>query len=470
MKRQYLVGVRFAALAAAALATACLVPPPRPPAPPPVEDPAPVMPATFRLQAYAKDGDQPIATARLYMDNARERAANAGPDGGAAWDGLTAANFNVCAVATDYDEVCLPVSRPVDQDVSIALTKRLPPPRPTVPVWSVTRARSALPALPVPQPSGAGLWSSGPYDHDLPFDPPDQPDIDFHRGNFSGIRVPECRLQQLEGGVAGHPEHVMTWDQPQYTPEEQACILRAYAGERNYTHFLMSIPQARNHGVLDQRLIDAAVLAKQYGQFVVMVVYGGDGESWSDVLPWLDKLVALHAVDELSVCWQCDFRYDPWELVDRTKQLGEWAHAHGLKVSQHWVNEALAWWNAEDDGRRPNTCVDGQPKICNRFDYHRVMAAYVDYQYHQGDTNAPINDATNGGYQGSIGDVLRSLTTEKLVISEYDAQREFDDPAHATEDEGDAKGFLLLCARWNGRVVSGGFMNGARLLSGQVVH
>ncbi len=454
------------------LLAACVVPGPRTPTPP--------APTTFTLTVEVVDerSEQPLVGSHAYRDNNMDVAVFVGDAGRVSWL-LDAAGFNVCARATAHLTRCLPVSEVRDQTIRLALTPEavvVPvPPEPTRPVvvWPPARPRSQLPEFPAITSTGDGVWSSGPYDRTIPFPVPSRPDIDFHRGNFSGIRVPECHLPQLEAGIAGHPEHVMTWDQPQYAPADQACVLNAYANVRGYTHFTMSIPQARNHGVLDQRLLDAAVLAKQYNQFVVMIVYGGDGESFGDVLPWLEKLVALHAVDELSVCWQCDFRYDPFELVSRTQELGEWAHAHGLKVSQHWVNEALAWWNAADEGgTRKNTCLDsadlGLPPICNRFDYHRVMAQYVDYQYHQGDTGAAINDDRTGGYQGSIGDVLRSLTTEKLVIAEYDAQREFDDPDHATEDQGDLKGYLLMCTQRNGAFVLGGYMNGARLPNGSV--
>jgi hypothetical protein len=338
--------------------------------------------------------------------------------------------------------------------------------------------RAPLP--PFPTPTGqelrrTGVWSFSPYDSTLPFDPPDNPDRDFHRGNFSGVRAPECGLRQLKSGSAGHPEHTMSWDQPQYDAREQDCILRAHQA-RGYTHFLTSIPQARKHaGALDG-LTEATARIKTAGMWSVVVAFGGDGETWArDVKPRLDTLKARGAVDEVVVCWQCDKAYpNPWHLLERTMEVSKWAKANGAKVSVHWITHAAALWSTRDKPR-PNTCLDaarlGLPPICTRFDYHRATSGIVDYQYLQQDVYAPIADSRpgKGGLQGEIGDVLASLTTQKLVVAEYDAQREFDDPATATEDEGDLKGWLLLSSRRGDRVVRGGFMGGARAPDGSVV-
>ncbi len=405
----------------------------------------------------------------------------------ATWDGTTPgsiyvvnsasvwfdhAGFNVCVARDGYSSSsCLPVGVPTTQTLTFTITE-LPPPPPVVPVgptikWPPDQPRSALPPFPAltsSQPPNAGVWSNEAYVQDPGFTPPNHPDIDFHRGNFSGVRIPG--LPWLGFGTDKDPTHVMSWDLPRFPVDLQKLVLQGYA-DRGYTHFLISIPQARNAGVLDQRFLDAAVLAKSYGQFVVVVAFGGDGESWeADVQPWLDKLVALHAVDEVNTVWQGDKWYGPYELVSLTKQVGEWAHPRGVKVSQHWINGALAYWNPEDENSwrtaDNSTCVRWQ--ICDRFSYHRVIAQWVDYQYFQGDTEAPIGD-----FQWSLGKVLQSFTTEKLVISEDDAQAEFDDPLHRTEDQGDLKGYLLLGASWmNGKVMDGGYMNGARRPDGRV--
>lgn len=439
----------------------------RRPSPPPIQ-----VPIDFQLQVYVKAGDAPLLEAEVYRDNAPDLISHVGPDGGAAWR-LVGQDMNVCARSAGYETACVPAPLHQDLTLTINLVKTLepppPPPTPAVP-WPPALARSQLPDFPpltATQPAGQGVWSTGPYDKDMPFTVPDRPDLDFHRGNFSGVRATSCNLPLLPTGTDKDASHVMTWDLPAYPEDKQKCILKEYAIVRGYTHFLLSIPQARNQGVLDDRFLAAAQLAKDYHQFNVIVAMGGDGEDFDkDVAPILQILRDRQLLDEVVVCWQCDRPYDPWALYELTLKISAWAHARGVKVSLHWINEAAAWWNADDDPRRPNTCLDAG--ICNRFDYHRVMGGKVDYQYLQVDVDAPINDATNGGLQGSVGDVLRSFTTEKLVVAEYDAQGEFDDPKVRTEDQGDLKGYLLMCSRRNGAFVLGGYMNGSRLPNGRV--
>lgn len=440
-------------------------------------------PVLLRFHVTVQDAaGAPLPAAHVCHDNITPRESVALDANGSMFWTLPASDFNVCGVLDGYATTCAPVSLHVPRTVTAVLPKWAAPVEPPTPVVTWPPApRAALPAFPAvtdtqpPNPNGsngryrAAVWSRGPYDRDLPAElsVPDQPDLDFHRGNFLGIRVPGLTWHGY--GTDLDPTLVTTWDNPRRSVEEQRLILDCYAHVNGYTHFLLSIPQARKAGVLDDaHFLPAAQLAKEYQQFVVVAAFGGDGESWtSDVLPWLDKLVALHALDEVVVCWQCDQHYDPWALLQITKQVGEWAHAHGIKVSQHWVNDAAAWWNADDDPRRPNTCLDFTPAICNRFDYHRVIPQWVDYQYAQFDTEAAIGDPDNGGLQWAIAKLLQSLTSEKLVVAEYDAQAEFDDPAHRTEDQGDLKGYLLMCARGFGRAVQGGYMGGARLPNGR---
>lgn len=446
----------------ALLATGAACPSPKPPTPP--------APTSFRLQVYVHNAatDGPLLTATVYRDNVvPQETVSVGPDSGAAWV-LPPSDFNVCGLAPGYVPTCAPV--PLHKDLTIALHLALvplppepPPPGPSV-VWPPARARAALPPFPGltdTQPAGAAVWSPEDYQTSSPFTPPDHQDMDFHRGNVIGVRVPGLTWHGY--GTDKDPTLVTTWDQPRRSVEEQALVLEQYANVDGYTHFLISIPQARNAGVLnDAQFLGAAVRAKTYQQKVVVAAFGGDGESWeSDVRPWLDKLVALHAVDEIVTCWQCDQHYSPFDLVTLTKQVGEYAHARGLKVSQHWVNDALAWWTPADSTDVNSTCKLWA--ICDRFSYHKVVAQWVDYQYFQGDTEAGISD-----FQWALSKVLQSLTTEKLVAAEYDMQAEFDDPLHRLEIGGDEKGYLLSLSNGWGKAMYGGYMNGGRRPDGRV--
>jgi hypothetical protein len=477
---------RSLAVLALVASAGCFLPV-RPPAPPTPPSPPEIRAYTLAVLVTDAKTEQLLAGAAVSTDAqpgqppfVTER------DGRAAWT-FTFADFNVCASAPGYQQECAPNPPPLeDKTIRLALVPVEAPRPPPAVAWPPP-AREPLPAFPATSSAqpigrghGAGAWSFSPYETTLPFDPPDDPDDDFHRGDFL-LRAPNCGLRQLESGVAGHPEMVMTWDLPQYDEREQRCIIDVALG-RGDTHFLLSIPQCRNNGCLyDGRLFMSAQRVSDTKLRVVMAAFGGDGESTEEVLGHLQMLHAARAIRETVVAWQADFRYDPWELLLRTHKIAEWAHANGVKVSLHWVNEAAAWWNAADDTRRPSTCYNadelGLAPICNRFDYHFATAGLVDYQYLQVDVDAPIEDERPreesryaGGVGGAIRDVLRSLTSQKLVVAEYDTQAEFWWPNERTEAEGNLKGYLLLCVRRGGLAVFGGFMGGARMPSGAHVH
>jgi hypothetical protein len=408
----------------------------------------------------------PLSMAAISRQNVPGGHVAVGPDSGAARR-LPPFDFEVCGDAAGYAPNCASVPLRADLTVTSRLSAQpLPPVVQRAPAvrWPPTLPRSGLPPFPpitASQPANAGVWSDKAFETTLSFTPPDHPDLDFHRGNFSGVRVPG--LQWHGYGTDKDPTLVMTWDQPRRSVEEQKLVLHQYAEIDGYTHFLLSIPQARKAGVSREDFTAAAVLAKSYGQFVIVVAMGGDGEDFvRDVQPWLDTLVALHAVDEVNTAWQGDKWYSPFDLVSLTVQIGKYAHARGLKVSQHWINDAAAWWTPADSTDRDSTCTKWQ--ICDRFSYHRVIAQWVDYQYFQGDHNAPI-----GAIQGALARVLQSLTTEKLVIAEDDAQAEFNDPVHRTEEQGDLKGLLLMFSKGFGKAMFGGYLNGARLATGGVL-
>lgn len=445
------------------LFAACVRPHPQPPPPPPQP------PQTFHLKVFVKDQANGVAAQGgvVYGDCDSDRcpAALRGEHNATALDGgvefdVLGANFNVCGFAPGYHDparptsqvLCLPVAVAFDQTIQVLLEKDQTK-------WPPSLARSALPDFPAD--TGApqtGVWSDGPYDKTLSFPPPSQPTIDYHRGNFQ---------ISVDGFTHGYNDKdrsiVITWEQPTFSPDDQDLVLRQYFDVDGYTHFLLSIPQARNFGVLDQRLLDAAKRVKQRVPFLAVAAFGGDGESWDDVRPWLEQLHAQNTLDEIVVCWQCDQRYSPFDLISNTILVGEWAHARGIKVSQHWVNDAAAWWTPDDYTGPGDTC-HGAWKVCDRFSYHRFIQDYVDYQWLQSDVNAPI-----ASQQWSEAKVLQSLDREKLVVAEYDTQRRYDDPANVPEAQGDLKGFLFLCAQGFGKGVEGGFMGGARDPDGGVV-
>ncbi len=333
--------------------------------------------------------------------------------------------------------------------------------RPPPSVWPPP-AKAPLPPFPpvTAERDGRVVWADGPYDADLPFVPAAEPAMDFHRGNFD-VEIPG--ITPLPGDSQDSPSLTLTWFTPRRPLDQQTLLFEHYAHVDGYTHVVLSIPQCKNWNVSIDALVLTAALAKTYGQYVIVNVFGGDGESWEDVQPWLDALVAAKAVDILCVAWQADQHYSPMDLTAITYQVNDYARAHGLKVALHWVNDACAWWSPAD-APKPNTCeVYG---ICNRFSYQQVMTGVVDYHYMQVYTEATVN-----GIQESEAKVLQSLTSQKLVASEYCAQAQFDNAPlpPRTELQGDTLGYLMVCARGYGRVMDGGYLNGARRPDGRVL-
>lgn len=485
------------ALGAIVFATACgPKPAPNVPGPPPA----------FQLQVRVSDGTNPVLSAVVSRSNDCAEPVNGhcdtpltmgvSEDGSAAWLVTTGAGFNACARADGYEPACVPVSEPITQSLPIILVKRVGPP-PVVeppPATDITPITYPPPArdglagiLPVPDPSVgddscAGLCTRDPYDLGLTFVPPQTPSPDYVRGNFGGIDFPECHLSELDAGVEGMPEHAMSWFLPQYDVPQQVCVLRGHQ-RRGYTHYGTYFPWSLNQGVSVAVYGEMLQRVKRAGLWNVVTLFGGDGEDFETrIKPHLEMWLQHGAIgpgDILVGCWQCDGKYEPWNLTSEVViPTARWAHEHGMFFALHWYGGRIAWWNAWDDGRRPSTCYNagdlGLPNFCDRFETGRAWADLVDFQFQQFDPWAAIEDVRDGkgGIAGELRDSLRAIYGRtKLVVAEYDTQRRFDNPRSTTEAEGDLKGFILLSVRdAQGRSASGGFFGGARLINGAWVH
>lgn len=302
----------------------------------------------------------------------------------------------------------------------------------------------------------AGCWSSaGDYVRDLPFTPPAQPDRNYRRGNFQ-LKVPGF----LNGFNDKDRSLLMTWELPVLSEADQAHCLDYYTWELGLTHLLLSVPQTKNYGGNLDGLVTTAQRAKAAGLFIVCCALGGDGESFTrDVVPWLDALEGT--LSELCVAWQIDAGNKVAEdgrpytqvIPDITIQVSDYAKAHGLLVSQHWINGACALWPYPNYG------------ITNRFDYGRWAADYVDCQYEQVDVDAAIDDT-----QSATSKVLEGLSGQtRLCVAEFEAQAQYDNPASGREPYARLKGYLMSCAARSGRVVDGGYFDQCARPSGDVL-
>lgn len=336
--------------------------------------------------------------------------------------------------------------------------------------------RAPLPPFPSPtnsQPGDpqAGCWTYSPFDPALPFTPTDRPDLDFHRGNVMGVRVPG--KPYVPGETDRDPSFLVTWFLYLQTPEWQTKILDHYQHVCGYTHINFHLAAWLEYvdgvpGCSTAAALDLVRRCKARGLYVTVNLAVDNGAPDRALLePWMRDLAAAGMVIG-CLAWQADQRMSPLDLCDYIAWAAPLLHDLGCKVACHWVNEACAWWNPADCGFSPNTC--DRYGVCDRFAFQAWTADKIDYQYAQFNVDAPILDdrPRAGGLLGAIQDLLRSFRGQRLVIAEYDMQAEFDEPLTRTELYGDLKGRALLATSYQGQTVSG-YFNGARRPDGRVL-
>lgn len=337
--------------------------------------------------------------------------------------------------------------------------------------------RAPLPPFPTPTedqpaPPQAGCWTHDAFGTALPFTPPSKPDIDFHRGNVCGHRVPGAPF--VPGGTDKDPSLIFTWFLYEYSPEWQDRILDSYQA-CGYTHidFHRAAWMGRLDGVPGCSMQTACELVRKCanrGLYVIVNLAIDNGPpDKSDWLDWVDALIAAGmAIGCLA--WQADFRFpNPGDYCDYIAWAAPYLHDRGVKVSAQYVNHSCTWFNASDDPRTPNSCKDYG--VCDRFSFMAWTADKIDYPYQQFNTEAPVLDTRphEGGLIGETQDVLESVVTQKLVACEYSYQSQFDNPHEITEAYSDLKGRSILTASWDGKYCRGGYLGGCRQSDGSVV-
>ncbi len=346
----------------------------------------------------------------------------------------------------------------------------------SAPAWPPP-AREPLPPFPEPSTSQPGApeascWTFDAFDPAvLPFTPPAQPDLDFHRGNVMGVRVPG--KPYVGGESSGDPEFLVTWLLYLQSREWQAKILHHYRHVCGYTHidfhraaWMGRMEDEGVPGCTRATAIEQVRQAKAAGLFVIVNLAIDNGApDRSELEPWIRDL-AVAGMDIGCLAWQADQRMGPSGLCDYIAWAAPVLHGLGCKVAVHWINEACAWWSDENEDYA--TCKTYG--VCDRFSFQAWATDKIDYHYQQFDVDAPLLDSRpgQGGLVGAVRDVLRSLTTQKLVIAEYDMQAEFNWPKERLERYGDLKGRALMAASGHGKTLSG-YLNGARQPDGRVL-
>lgn len=322
-----------------------------------------------------------------------------------------------------------------------------PPPRaPLPPFPGITSSQPPAPE--------ASCWASSAYLSATPANIPDQPDRRWHRGNFSGVRVPGL----TEGGNDKDPSLMITWDLTRYSDDQMRLAVDYYVQVCGYTHVVLSRPQTLNQGKGLADLIRVAAYCKSCGLFVIVVAVS-DGDDFSVAIPWLDLLEASGVLDIVCFAWQADKWYQPEDIVQGILDTAAWAHPLDLLTTIHWGGgypgwaESCACWNDE---------TEATWGIHNRFTFQAVLFQYLDGHYGQCNTEAPVDQVQSW--------LLKALIAMPqpmfLVCAEDDAQAEYDEPHQRLERYGDEKGRLAVAADPGGRI---SYLNGARNVDGAVL-
>lgn len=331
-------------------------------------------------------------------------------------------------------------------------------------VWPVQRA--PLPPDPVarngqPDAPESGCWAGAlPFVKELQHTPPTPgtPEADdYLRGNFQ---------LQIPGFTNGFNDKdrslLITWELPALSVEDQTNAIDWYRNGCGYFDLVLSIPQTKNLGKGLSDLLATCLLAQSRGCRIILNVLGGDGENFTtDVVPWLEQLLAAGVKFRICIAWQIDAGNKVYSdgrpytqaLVDITLEVSAWAKPRGIDLMQHWENDACALWPYPEHG------------IENRFDYGRFMADVVKFQLFQCNTEADIGNVQEGLLkvkQGHPSTFVIPTEYETQAIAGYpnDPDQVWSGPTKRLELYGDQKGFFCCC------VTEHGFLGGARLRNG----
>lgn len=283
---------------------------------------------------------------------------------------------------------------------------------------------------------------------------PSTPDVAVWRSDAWGVTVPG--LPFVYQGSSKHPERALTWFFDRWSPTWQRAILNAYR-MRGYTHFVLSWPDSRDHGGIDNRgqspaqFVQTALTIKQAIPYVAVFLTSKDDDPLNADAPTrmagvqaaVDALVAAHAVDVLVVGWELNLFNDPVLLQHFIDALH--ARYPSLPLYVHFSTYYTAW--------QPNGQGRAQFWTRNRGELTGLL-----YQGNPWDScglmQAHFNDALDQA-SGLNGFVV--VPWELVAAAEFDGD-------HPTEAEAAARGWAVL--NTPGLISPSGFGNGAWWPSG----
>lgn len=342
------------------------------------------------------------------------------------------------------------------------------------------------PRAPLPPPP------AGAYDRTLPFTPPTEPSVFFYRGNFCGVRVPGVAILEGMSGYtlpgwranavgSGMNPPIMALDHFRYVAQgrwdDLEQILRTHQAA-GYTHLQCSMCHAQLFGLSVDQYVEYCGRVRQWVPFLDQWgicedqgVKDAEWATWEPRLrPWLDAIHSNGLADLACVGWQLDSFNAPGDpIIGIIKGFANEFTPRGVPVGTHWVNEAGGWWQTGGSPQYPN--------VVDRFTWWQAMRGFLSFFHHQGNVDMDL-----GLYQAKLCDTLNPFGDGRmgtsglfgdrpysLVVYECSAQAQFDvGSAHyQTEDQGDQRGFYLVCTHAASH--AGGYGNGGRYPDGRAL-
>jgi hypothetical protein len=305
------------------------------------------------------------------------------------------------------------------------------------------------PPLPEPFPDptrDAAVWSTEPI-WELPHE------RDFYRGDAWGVRMDGAPM--IDGVSAETKDLILSWFLDRYPLDFQHAYLTKYAGY-GYTHLTLSPPDSiQGAGRTLAQFVETVQLVKSYGLYCAVnlasKVYQPRDMNPAQFQAYVDPLLdaLLEHADEFVPAWE-------WDLWNRTapdaitimRHIGQRAHKAGKSCWLHFGPHTTSWF------------ADGDPR--GRFGFWDDLQGDVDGINYQ-----TVPDWTTQEMADRMVDTLWQFGQDgnryKFRMWEDQATKQFN--GHADENDGDARGYLAVCAydnvKWTDAKVWG-FGNGGR--------
>lgn len=323
----------------------------------------------------------------------------------------------------------------------------------------------------------------------LPFFPPAGRTLDFYRGNFCGLQIPDAPV--VQGCNDRYPQTVMAALLDNYPEAFQHRYLQMYA-EAGYTHLQRSIGHALYYGhdlAAYNHLSEVA--RSQYGLYCDhWLMGGGEGDAfflkaraqtieyWQPVLgPIINAIVGSGTMDLCCVGWQLDQFNQPGNVLIAIIAYIANTIPQSVPLYTHWMNEALAWWRT---GGEVWTDQYGSINVIDRFTWWYAMRPYLTGGHHQGSNIMAITDPKQyqdrlldtldyfGGDtgKGTMGQSMRGGQQRPFALTDFEVTAQFQFDGLTSEAQGDESGYLALCTTSHTGLAMAGYGNGARYLNG----